>query len=85
MANTNSSLVEALKNGKASFSFTKVNGEKRTAVGTLNANVIRESGYVPAKVGNTIESEINSASGRNLYFDLEKKAWRTFTSDVTIL
>lgn len=59
------------------FSYQKVNGTLREALGTLNQNLIPENKKPK-------ESSINF--GTNLrYYDLEKDAWRSLVTDCSIL
>ena len=59
------------------FSYQKVNGTLREALGTLNQNLIPENKKPKA-------SSINF--GTNLkYFDIEKDSWRSLVTDCSIL
>lgn len=63
----NIKLVNAMHKGIVKFYFTKVDGSKREAYGTLNSEV------VPAVGG---ERKNNDTC--QVYFDTEKQAWRCF-------
>ena len=63
-------IVEMLNEGKVEFSFTKINGEKRDAVGTTNLDLI------PASDRTTITN--SESSDTVTYYDLGKNAYRTF-------
>ncbi len=65
-----SNIVEMLNEGKVEFSFTKINGERRDAIGTTNLDLI------PAADRTTITNSDNSDTVT--YYDLGKNAYRTF-------
>ena len=57
------------------FTYFKKDGSKRTAMGTLNEKLIPEESRPK-------DSSVNV--GTNLkYFDMEKKAWRSLSYDVS--
>lgn len=64
---TNIKLLAALHKGIVKFYFTKVDGTKREAYGTLNSRL------TPAVGG---ERKTNETC--QVYFDTEKQAWRCF-------
>lgn len=67
---------EALKEGKVTFTYKKVNGEVREALGTLNG-----------KFSNTLESyktkneNQKTTPGVIKYFDLNSDGWRSFKEE----
>lgn len=63
----NIKLVNAMHKGIVKFYFTKVDGSKREAYGTLSSEVIPPVGG-ERKNNNTCQ----------VYFDTEKQAWRCF-------
>ena len=63
----NIKLVNAMHKGIVKFYFTKVDGSKREAYGTLNGQLI-------PSVGN--ERKNNDTC--QVYYDTEKQAWRCF-------
>lgn len=66
----NATLINALQNGVAVFTFVKKNGELRKAIGTTNARII-------AKVSpRTKVNDLVVADATNRYFDLECRQWR---------
>ena len=62
---------KALRDGKVEFKYTKKNGEQRTAVGTLNIDVMG-SENAPKGTG----YEISDSNIR--YYDLNSNGWRSF-------
>ena len=67
-------LLEALGKGIVEFEYLKVNGEWRTAVGTLSEELIPPQ---------DMPSERNLPKQRNnplvfCYYDLERRGWRSF-------
>lgn len=74
METTQVNIIEfkkALRNGKVEFKYTKKNGEERTAVGTLNIEVMG-SENAPKGTG----YEITDTNIR--YYDLNSNGWRSF-------
>lgn len=63
----NIKLVNAMHKGIVKFYFTKVDGSKREAYGTLSSEVIPPVG-----------GERKSNNTCQVYFDTEKQAWRCF-------
>lgn len=64
---------DALHNGVVEFKYNKVNGEERTARGTLHETAIVEAGgSLPKGAG----IEMSDAVVR--YFDLNSNGWRSF-------
>lgn len=63
----NIKLVNAMHNGIVKFCFTKVDGSKREAYGTLSSEVIPPVG-----------GERKNNDTCQVYFDTEKQAWRCF-------
>lgn len=73
---TPNELHEMLCAGPVKFQFTKKDGTVRTAMGTLNPQMITKKpagGYSPAK-----------EAGYTPYFDLEKDAFRCFAESKLI-
>jgi hypothetical protein len=61
------------------FAYMKTDGTRRSAVGTLNPNLIPES--LKPK-----ETESKKVKTNNLkYYDLEKEAWRSLRLDASIV
>lgn len=65
---------KALHDGKVEFKYTKKNGEERTALGTLNIDVMG-SENAPKGTG----YEISDSNIR--YYDLNSEGWRSFIVD----
>ena len=65
---------KALHDGKVEFKYTKKNGEERTALGTLNIDVM---GSENAPKGTNYE--ITDSNIR--YYDLNSEGWRSFIVD----
>lgn len=65
---------KALHNGKVEFKYTKKNGEERTAIGTLNIDIMG-SENAPKGTG----YEITDSNIR--YYDLNSNGWRSFIVD----
>lgn len=63
----NIKLVNAMHKGIVKFYFTKVDGSKREAYGTLSSEVIPSVG-----------GERKNNDTCQVYFDTEKQAWRCF-------
>lgn len=63
----NIKLVNAMHKGIVKFCFTKVDGSKREAYGTLSSEVIPPVG-----------GERKNNDTCQVYFDTEKQAWRCF-------
>lgn len=63
----NIKLVNAMHKGIVKFYFTKVDGSKREAYGTLNSEVVPPVG-----------GERKNNDTCQVYFDTEKQAWRCF-------
>ena len=63
----NIKLVSAMHKGIVKFYFTKVDGSKREAYGTLSSEVIPPVG-----------GERKNNDTCQVYFDTEKQAWRCF-------
>lgn len=53
------------------FTYTKVNGEKRVAHGTLNTTIIEKNDALPKG------DNANKSDDVLRYFDVDKKAWRS--------
>lgn len=76
MRNTKkNAVVSALMSGKALMVYTKVNGETRKAIGTLNPAIIA------SRNSRITLDEIGKAIATNRYFDLEYNGWRRFSED----
>lgn len=58
---------------KAEFSFRKADGSIRKAIGTLSGNLFS---YTPSTTGRKWENPVTLIT----YFDLEKKAFRSFNA-----
>jgi hypothetical protein len=69
------SIEEALKAGKVSFRYTKVNGNLRQAIGTTNNSLI------PEEFRSVQEAEEDIHVGYVRYFDFDENGWRTFVKD----
>ena len=69
-----SKFKKALHEGKVEFKYTKKNGEARTAVGTLNIDIMGEDNK-PKGTG----YEITDSNIR--YYDLNSEGWRSFITD----
>ena len=65
-------LRQALKKDIVRFSYFKKDGSLREAVGTRNLNKAEE------KIGCAIPAPKTDQVNENAYFDLDKKAWRSF-------
>ena len=72
MENITEKLRDELKKRVVRFTFYKRDGSLREAVGTRNPSVAREkySLEIPAPKGDY--------TNENAYYDLEKRAWRSF-------
>lgn len=70
-------LLELFRNDIISFSFYKKDGSLRKSRGTLNQNIIKESGY-EFKNTEKLTNETDSFNPIIKYFDIEKSAWRSF-------
>ena len=64
-------LRDALKNGKVNFVFKKKDGTRRTAVGTLNFDIIP-----PADTEFKSDTQREERDDQVTYYDCEKMAWR---------
>ena len=73
MASTLEQLKDLLKAGKVRFEYTKVNGDIREAVGTLNGELIPDKF---AENSNPVHKITNLR-----YFDLDKQSWRSISKD----
>tara|TARA_Y100000033_G_scaffold38181_1_gene37390 strand:- start:2496 stop:2753 length:258 start_codon:yes stop_codon:yes gene_type:complete len=72
-------LIEALKKGSVTVSFTKVNtGEVRVMPCTLNPKVLEANGVT---VG--VESQ-NSDNDQIVCWALDKNAWRSFLAETVV-
>ncbi len=65
-----SNIAKKLSEGKVAFSYNKVDGTVRQAIGTTNAQYIPEADRSGIPVDND--------GDKTLYFDLERNAWRNF-------
>ena len=65
-------LRERMQNGSVKFSYTKLDGTLRTAIGTTNLEMIPEE-FHPKDTG------MNTSEAIQRYFDLDKNSWRSFT------
>lgn len=63
-----------LRKGKVRFKYYKVDGEIREAYGTLNKDIIGDENLPKG------DKDIHVSEYNIRYFDLEKKAWRSFKS-----
>ncbi len=66
-----------LQKGITHFYFTKKDGTRRSAYGTLSTDIIKRHNGIP-KNKRDDDSYINGAIS---YFDLEKDAWRCFKAN----
>lgn len=67
---------KALKEGKVTFSYKKVNGEVREAVGTLNGKFSKNLELYKSK------KEITQTTpGVLRYYDLNSDGWRSFLEE----
>jgi len=74
------SLIEALKKGSVTVTFTKVNtGEIRVMPCTLNPEVLTTHGIDTVKV----ESQ-NPSNDQIVCWALDKDAWRSFNADTVV-
>ena len=71
-------LRQALKKGIVRFSYFKKDGSLREAVGTRNLNKAEE------KIGCAIPTPKTDQVNENAYFDLDKKAWRSFIPETVV-
>lgn len=69
----------ALNEGVVKFSFTKINGEQRIAIGTRNPDILNAVGGTP-KGANEDRKEQNPTI--YCFFDLVKGAWRCFKTNL---
>lgn len=65
---------KALHEGKVEFKYTKKNGKERSAVGTLNLDIMGHEN-TPKGTGYEI------ADTNIRYYDLNSKGWRSFIID----
>ena len=65
---------KALHNGKVEFKYTKKNGEERTAIGTLNIDVMGKENAPKGAGYETSDTSIR-------YYDLNSEGWRSFIVD----
>jgi hypothetical protein len=74
MKPTVADLKKALKSGIVTFTFTKANGELRSASGTLNMNPAIARGY-----SEDFKPKGNkpTPAGIIVYWDIDKGAWRS--------
>lgn len=69
-------LIDALhEHDNVEFVYTKVNGEKRTAHGTLKNSVLEANNAMPT--GNMTNKSDNVLR----YYDIDKEAWRSAKKD----
>lgn len=65
----------ALHNGVVEFKYTKVNGDERTAKGTLmESEIVNDGGSMPKGVMEVSEETIR-------YYDLNSQGWRSFRTE----
>lgn len=74
-------LLDMFAMGGARFTYRKQNGNVREAVGTLREDIINEvepgaMEELPDRPGNSSED-----GGHVVYFDIEKRAWRSFCTE----
>ncbi len=74
MTTTKDKIVSALKEGEASFSYTKSDGSTRQARGTLNPTLLPESQR------SRIES-VDTSGNMITYWDMERNDFRQFNSE----
>ena len=70
------SLKEAMQEGIAHFTFDKANGEERPAYGTRAPDIIKRHGGTPK--GDKDGRDDDAQPTTFTYFDLGKRAWRSF-------
>jgi hypothetical protein len=71
------SLKKAMQEGIAHFTFDKANGEERPAYGTRAPDIIKRHGGTPKGDERTyLEQALQPTTF--IYFDLGKRAWRSF-------
>lgn len=80
-------LKELLNENVVSFTFRKVNGEERTALGTRT--VLYNSEFASWPIINFTENDLPKGTGTEnndviKYWDLEKRAWRSCRVDSVI-
>ena len=68
------SFKRALHEGKVEFKYTKKNGEERSAIGTLNINIMGEENTPKGTGYETSDTTIR-------YYDLNSEGWRSFVVD----
>lgn len=68
------SFKKALHEGKVEFKYTKKNGEERSAIGTLNINIMGEENTPKGTGYETSDTTIR-------YYDLNSEGWRSFVVD----
>ena len=72
-------LVEALKKGSVTVSFTKVNtGELRVMPCTLNPKVLKANGVSVSIEGQNLDNE------QIVAWALDKNAWRSFIAETVV-
>jgi len=72
-------LVEALKKGSVTVSFTKVNtGELRVMPCTLNPKVLKANGVSVSIEGQNLDNE------QIVAWALDKNAWRSFLAETVV-
>ena len=64
-------IKSTLAEGTFKFKYTKADGTEREATGTLNTGLIDEYGATPTGRGKVLDNTV-------AYYDIDKKAWRSF-------
>lgn len=71
---TKEMLLAAMKVGSVRLVYTKADGTRRVAQGTLNEKFIATQGATPKGDSGRVLSDLVCR-----YYDLEKEGWRSFT------
>jgi len=73
MNTTKNEIVMALKSGTCTFTYKKMDGDVRVAMGTLNPNLI------PAEARANMDT--NTPGNVIKYYDMGAKGWRSFLTE----
>jgi WYL_2, Sm-like SH3 beta-barrel fold len=71
--------VTALRTGLCNLVYDKINGERRTGVGTLNLDLIPVEFHPKHKTA--LHEQVNEPNELIHYFDTQSNGWRCFWSD----
>lgn len=77
-------IKELLQNGVVEFTFTKANGEQRTARGTLCFEYLLSTESTGFTEENKPSGSRPTPEGVCTYWDLDKKAWRSLRTTTLI-